>query len=219
MDIRSRLFELEDLKYKEFASKLTKTKYPFIGVRIPCLKKMAKELKGENLSFFDEKYFEEIMLEGLCIGYLKNIDSVIYKLEVFITKIDDWSVCDSCCANLKITKKNKEKMWKFITRYKNSNNEFEVRFMIVMMMDYYLENEYINEIFDIIDNISCDFYYSNMAISWLLATALAKLEKETLKYLKKAKVNDFIYNKAISKSCDSHRIGNELKEYLRKIKR
>lgn len=219
MDIRSRLFELEDLKYKEFASKLTKTKYPFIGVRIPCLKKMAKELKGESLSFFDTNYFEEIMLEGLGVGYLKDVDLVILKLEKFIPKIDDWSVCDSCCANLKITKKNKEKMWKFITKYRNSNKEFEIRFMIVMMMDYYLENEYIYEIFDIIDNISCDFYYSNMAISWLIATSLAKLEKETLDYLNRTKVNDFIYNKAISKACDSYRIGKDLKNYLRKIKR
>ena len=219
MDIISRLFELEDLKYKEFASSLTKTRYPFIGVRIPYLKKIAKELKDENLSFFDAKYFEEIMLEGLIIGYIKDIDEVVSKLRCFVSKIDNWSACDSCCANLKITKNNKEKMWEYIKEYKDSNKEFEVRFMIVMMLNYYLEKEYIAEVFSIIDSISCDFYYSNMAISWLLATSLVKLEKETLDYLKSTKVSDFIYNKAISKACDSYKISNELKRYLKKIKR
>lgn len=219
MNVRKALFELEDLKYKEFSSKLTKTKYPIIGVRIPYIKKMAKEMKDESLSFFDTKYFEEVMLEGLVIGYCKDIDLVISKLSSFINKIDDWSVCDSCCANLKITKKNKEKMWTFITNYKGCNDEFKVRFMIVMMMDYYLEDNYISKIFDIIDNISCDFYYSNMAISWLLATALAKKERETLKYLENAKINDFVFNKTISKACESYRIRDDLKEYLRKIKR
>lgn len=219
MDIRERLLELEDEPYKKFSAKLTKTKYPLIGIRIPLLKKIAKELKDENLCFDKAIYFEEVMLEGLLIGHYNNINIVIEKLKVFINKIDDWSVCDSCCANLKITKKHKEKMWKFITSFKDSNREFEVRFMIVMMMGYYLEEEYISDIFKIIDNIKCDLYYANMAISWLLATSLVKLEMKTLEYLYNCNLSNFIFNKTISKACESYRVKDELKKKLKKMKK
>jgi len=219
MDLKEKLFSLQDLEYKKFSSKLTKTNYPLIGVRIPILKKIAKEVKHGNVSFSNSIYFEEIMVEGLLIGYLKDIELVMEKLQFFICKIDDWSVCDSFCANLKITKKYKEKMWNFITNYKHSNKEFEVRFMLVMMMDYYLEKNYIDKIFDVLDNIKCDFYYVNMAVAWLLATALVKCEEETINYLKKCNLSKFIFNKTISKACESYRISNELKEELRKMKR
>ena len=219
MNLKDRLFELEDKEYKKFSSSLTKTRYPMIGVRIPLLKKLAKEIKDENLSFDNAIYFEEIMVEGLLVGYLKDIDLVINKLKNFVCKIDDWSICDSVCANLKITSKNKEKMWRFITSYVTSNNEFEIRFIIVMMMNYYLEENYIASVFHILDNIKCDFYYTNMAIAWLLATSLVKLEKQTLEYLKNNNLNDFVINKTISKVNDSYRVSEELKELLKKMKR
>ena len=110
-------------------------------------------------------------------------------------------------------------MWDFITSYKTSNNEFEIRFMIVMMMDYYLEEKYINNIFNILDNIKCDFYYVNMAIAWLLSTSLVKNEKETLEYLNNNNLSDFVINKTISKANDSYRVNKELKETLKKMKR
>lgn len=220
MNLRKELFDLQDLNYKEFASKLTRTRYPIIGVRIPFLKKIAKEIKGREISFnYNDRYFEEVMIEGILIGYLNDVDLVINKLDSFISLIDDWSVCDSVCANLKITKKNKEKMWEFITKFINSDKEFEVRFMVVMMMDYYLEDEYIEKIFNILDNIKIDFYYSNMAVSWLLATSVVKCEKKTIEYLRDCTLSDFVYNKAISKACESYRVSDELKQILKKMKR
>lgn len=223
MCIREELLRLKDDEYKEFISKLTRTKYSIIGVRIPLIKKLAKDIsKGSCLRCFcseNNPYFEEIMLEGLMIGYLKDINEVLYKLEIFVNKIDDWSVCDSACSNLKIACKNKEVMWNFITRYKDSNNEFKIRFMIVMMMNYFLETIYINEIFEIIDNIKCDKYYVKMAIAWLLATSIVKCEKETIEYINVCKLDKFTFNKMISKCCDSYRVSDELKCKLRGMRK
>lgn len=219
MDLKETLYELSDIEYKSFASKLTRTSYQIIGVRIPLLKKIAKQLKNNLICFDNCIYFEEIMIEGLCIGYLNDIDEVIDKLKNFILKIDNWSICDSCCANLKITKKNKEKMWKFLLSLKNSKQEFILRFMIVMMMGYYIEEEYIKEIFKVLDSIDCEFYYTNMAMSWLLTTSLVKCEEETLMYIEQCKLSDFVFNKFISKACDSYKVNSELKSFLRKIKR
>lgn len=219
MNVREELFCLKDDKYKEFSEKLIKTKYPLIGVRIPTLKRIAKKINKEDLLFSGDCYFEEIMIEGLKIGYLTDIVEIIEKLKNFVCKIDDWSVCDSCCANLKIVNKRKKEMWDFITSFKNSDKEFEVRFMVVMMMQYYLCDEYIDEVFEIINNNRCDLYYANMAISWLICESLVKYEEKTINYLNECNLNDFVFNKAISKACESYRVSNELKEVLRKMKR
>lgn len=219
MNIREELFCLKDEKYKEFSEKLTKTKYPLIGVRMPTLKRIAKKINKEDLLFSGDCYFEEIMIEGLKIGYLTDIVEIIEKLKNFVCKIDDWSVCDSCCANLKIVNKRKKEMWNFITKFKNSDKEFEVRFMVVMMMQYYLCDEYIDEVFEIIDNNRCGLYYANMAISWLICESLVKCEEKTINYLNECNLNDFVFNKAISKACESYRVSNELKGVLRKMKR
>ena len=110
-------------------------------------------------------------------------------------------------------------MWKFITKYKDSDKEFEVRFMVVMMMDYFLETVYINEIFNIIDNIKCDKYYVKMAIAWLLSTCIVEMEKETIEYMGRCNLDDFTFNKMISKCCDSYRVSDELKCELRGMKK
>ena len=223
MNIREELLKLKDEKYKEFTSKLTKTNYPIIGVRVPLIKKLAKEISKEDYcGYFDSlknPFFEEVMIDGLLIGYLKDINEVVNKLEKFIEKIDDWSICDSVCANLKITNKNKDVMWDFISNYKNSCKEFEVRFMLVMMMDYYLDNKYIKDIFCIIDNLKCDAYYVKMAVAWLLATSFVKCEEETLEYIKRCNLDKFTFNKMISKCIESYRIHDDLKLLLKKMKK
>ena len=88
MNIREELFKLKDEQYKEFLSKLTKSKYPIIGVKVPLIKKLAKGIGVKEESFFSEAiYLEEIMLEGLLIGYLKDIDKVLKELDFFVNKI------------------------------------------------------------------------------------------------------------------------------------
>lgn len=221
MDIREELFKLEGLKYKEFNSKLTKTSYPIIGIRVPVLRNFAKrEIRDINYVSSDNPYFEEVMLEGMNIGFCKNIDMFIERVDNFVSKIDDWSICDVFCAGVKnIVYKNKDRVWGYIIKYASSNEEFETRFMIIMMMDYFLEEKYLHDVFNIIDNVRCDKYYCEMAIAWLVATSLAKFEKETLEYLRNSHISKFAYNKAISKACESYRISDELKIKLRKMKR
>lgn len=221
MNIRKELFKLQDIKYKDFQSSLTKTRYPIIGIRIPELRNFAKK-ETKNISYIScsNPYFEEVMLEGMNISFCKDIELFIKRIDEFIPKIDDWSVCDIFCSGVKnIVSKNKDRIWDYIVKYASSNEEFENRFMIIMMMDYYLEEKYLNKVFDVIDNIKCDKYYCEMAIAWLIATSLAKFEKETLEYMHNSSISKFSYNKAISKACESYRINDELKIKLKKMKR
>lgn len=221
MNVREKLFKLQDIKYKEFNSKLTKTKYPIIGIRIPILRDFAKrETKNINYISSSNPYFEEVMLEGMNISFCKDIQLFIARVNDFIPKIDDWSVCDICCASLrKIVNKNKERVWECIIKYKDSEEEFETRFMIIMMMDYFLEEKYLNDIFYIIDNLKCNKYYCEMAVAWLLATSLAKFENETLEYMQRSHISKFAFNKAISKACESYRVSVEIKNRIKMMKR
>lgn len=222
--IRERLFEKQDLKYKEFHSNLCPNVDKIIGVRIPELRIMAKEIASQNyVQFFEQvedEYYEELVLQGLVIGYAKmSINETFEYLKIFVPKINSWAVCDTTCSNLKITKKYMKEMWEFLEQYINSKNEYEIRFALVMYLNYYLTDEYIDEILQKVDKIISKEYYVQMAIAWLISFAYIKQKEKTGKYLLKNNLDKFTQNKSIQKICESYRVNNEDKEKLRKLKR
>ena len=221
--IKEDLKKLADIDFKKFQEKLCPNIDNILGVKIPNIRKYAKELIkkysiNEIIENIDNEFYEEIMLEGIIISYEKDICTSIKYIERFIPKINNWAVCDTFCASLKIAKKSKEKMWELITKYVKSKKEFEIRFGIVMVIDYYLEESYIEEIFNILDEIETEDYYAEMAISWLISILLIKYYDKTVNYLKNAKLNNFIYNKALQKGIESYRIDKEKKNRLRQMK-
>ncbi len=226
-EIRKKIIELSDEKYKKFHSSLCPNTDNIIGVRVPVLRKFAKELLKEiNWQEYLEKawdeYYEEVMLQGMIIGLAsknKNINEIIKYIDNFVPKIDNWAVCDTFCAGLKITDKNLEYMWKYIQKYIKSEKEFELRFAIVMMLDYYINEEYIDEVIKILDNIKNKEYYVQMAIAWTISVAFVKFEDRTMKYLNNNSLDDFTYNKSIQKIIESYRVNEKTKEKLKKMKR
>jgi len=123
------------------------------------------------------------------------------------------------CAGLKITKKHKEQMWKLIQKYLHTDQEFQIRFSIVMILDFYIEKEYLQKDFQIFDRILSTDYYVQMAVAWAISICFIKFYDETLIYLKTAKLDNFTYNKALQKAIESYRITTEQKEVLKKMKR
>lgn len=223
-DIRKVLFELQDKKYKEFHSGLCPNNDNIIGVRIPELRKLAKEISKDDWRKFlgenKNEYYEETMLEGFVIGYAKmEIEERFKLLTAFIPKIDNWAVCDCSCSTFKFIQKNRKEMWEFIKTYLNSSKEFELRFAIIIILDYYLTDEYIDEVFKIFDMVKKEDYYVKMAVAWTLQVAYVRYKERTIKYLENNKLDDFTYNKAIQKMIESYRISKEEKERLRKMKR
>ena len=94
------------------------------------------------------------MLRGLVIGDVKaDIEEVIGYIEDFVPQINNWGVCDSFCANLKITLKNKDRMLEVINHYLKSDREFELRFAIVMLLDFYIDKEYLSYLFNVFNSI------------------------------------------------------------------
>ena len=222
--IQEKLFEYQDLGYREFNSKLIPNidKETMIGVRIPDIRKIEKSLsteeKGEFLLKLPHKYFEENMLHGIIISNMKDYNKVITNLEKFLPYVDNWAVCDSISP--KIFKKNREKVITNVLSWIKSNHTYVSRFGIGMIMQLYLENEYFKKSYlDIIAEIKTEDYYINMMRAWTFQVALVKQWKEAIVYIEKGLLDEFTHNKTISKSCDSYKIEKEKKEYLKTLRR
>lgn len=196
-----------------------------LGVRLPVLRKIAKQIAKENWREFlnqnDGIYFEEIMLRGMVIGYIKDISvhEVMKHIQTFVPKINNWSVCDSFCSGRKITKQNQKQFWPMITTYLSSEQEFEVRFAIVMLLTYYVDNQYVTDVLRELDQIQYSGYYVRMAIAWAISVCYVSYPNLTLKHLEQSQLDTFTYNKALRKISESMKSDVKTKELMRQMKR
>lgn len=217
------LYESKDEEYKKFNDKTLNANIETIGVRTPVIKKIATEIsRGDYEQFLSNvkyDYYEQVLVAGLVISNLKDIDIVLSKLDVFIDKIDNWAVCDMVIANCKIIRKHLDKVFKFVCKNISSTNPWRVRVCFVILLDYFVTKDYINDIFTFVENDKNDFYYVMMAKAWLISECYVKFPLQTFKYLKKSKLDKVTYNKAISKICDSYRVSKEDKIILKSMKK
>ena len=223
-EIRKELINLADEKYRNFHSNLCPGVENILGVKLPILRKIAKNLSKEDYNDFlsneDTKYYEEIMIEGLTIGYLKIDNESRFKyIKNFIPKINNWAVCDSFCNNLKFTKKNINEVWDFILPYTTSENEFDIRFAVVMMLNFYMIEDYIDKVLNILNNIHHDGYYVKMSVAWAVSFAYIHFPEKTLVFLKNNNLDNFTYNKSLQKIIESNRVSKEDKDLMRSMKK
>jgi 3-methyladenine DNA glycosylase AlkD len=216
------LFSIKDETYSNFTFKLLKNdQIKIIGIRIPILKKMAKMISKTNYLEFiklnKHEYLEEILLHGLVITYLNDFLEAITLFNKYIKYIDNWSSCDTVVANFKLFKKNLNAGFIYINKYLNNKNPWINRVGIVLLLDYYINDLYINEILNICDNITSDNYYVKMANAWLISMCLVKYYDKTYNFLLNNNLDNFTYNKTIQKALESYRIKS--KDELRKLKR
>ena len=211
-------------KYSEFNSKLIpNTKNIILGIRIPILRDLAKKIYKTNyidfLNIVNNKYMEEVLLEGFVIGLIKEECIADNYIKRFISKVDNWCVCDTFCSSLKIVRKHQEKYFDYFTTKINFNEPLQIRVGLVILNAHYINEEYIKRIFNYVNKINSKDYYVEMGIAWLISTCYIKFRNETLEFLYNNNLNDFTYNKAIQKIIESNRISKDEKEVLRKLKR
>lgn len=221
--ITNKLLSMQDIKYRDFNAKLIPNidVDRIIGVRMPDIRALAKEIKDEEYidSFLDElphKYQEENILHGIILSYYKDIDLLLKKLDIFLTYADNWAVTD--IISPKVFKKYPDKVYKYILKWINSNEEYKIRFGIVSLLQFYLEDNYNKKILMDVKKIKYDSYYVKMAISWFYSFALIKQYDDTVKLFESKKLDKWIHNKSIQKAIESYRINDEKKNYLRSLK-
>ncbi|HVI39136.1 MAG TPA: DNA alkylation repair protein [Anaerovoracaceae bacterium] len=222
--IRERIFDRAEEEYKKFQSKLIPGEDRLLGVRLPYLKELAKEIAKEDwreyLNNAQDEYYEEIMLQGLVIGYAKaEPQEILHYTAQFIPKITNWGVCDSFCTGLKLAKKHPQLVWDFIQPYLKSGKEFEIRFAVIMMLAHFIADEFIDQVITNLDKVHHDGYYVKMGVAWAISVCFVKYPDKTMAYLKNSNLDNFTFNKSLQKILESYRVDQEAKVIIRSMKR
>ncbi len=221
--IQSRLFALQDLKYKEFQCKLMPTVAPeqVIGVRTPELRKLAKELSkepetAEFLSTLPHQYYDENNLHGFLVEQIKDYNAVVAAIDAFLPYVDNWATCD--LMSPKVFKKHRPELLKEIQRWMASERTYTIRFGIGMLMAHFLDEDFAPDHLVWVAGVHSEEYYVNMMIAWYFATALAKQWDAVIPYIEQHRLDKWAHNKAIQKAVESYRITDEQKDYLRTLR-
>ena len=219
--VRKELMSIAERDYKEFSASLIPGVKNMLGIRIPILRNMVKNLAKEDwkgcMEWKDTLYFEETMLQGLILGYAKApADEILPYTKDFIPKINNWSINDTFCSNFKIAKKEPQKVWEFLMAYKDSKKEYELRVVAVMLLFHFLRDEYIDEVLEILAELEIVGYYTSMAVAWAYATAWAKYPDKTKFFMVEHPIDSDTYRRTLRKCLESYRISEEDKQWIRR---
>lgn len=215
----------QEEKYKIFTSKLLPPSIDLLGVRIPIIRQYAKYLIKENLadkylatSLENLKYQEELFLYAILLANkLKTSETKIDDIKKFVPYINSWAVCDIFCSELKEIKKDTQKYLNTFSSYAKTTEEYEIRFFYVLSLNYFIKEENLAQLFELIKEQKYVGYYDKMAVAWFLSITYIKLPDATKKFLFSTPLDTFVFNKTISKICDSYQVKKEAKIQLRKL--
>ncbi|MBR3816768.1 MAG: DNA alkylation repair protein [Clostridia bacterium] len=223
-EIENKLFSFQDISYRDFHAKLmpTVSKENIIGVRVPLLRKYAKQISDTELAenfmkALPHSYYEENNLHAFLIALIKDYDICMQELEAFLPYIDNWATCDGISP--KALKKEPERLLLKIKEWLKSDRTYTVRFGIKCLMDFYLDESFSEEILKLVADIKSDEYYINMCSAWFFATAVAKQPESTIPYLTENRLSVWVHNKTIQKAIESYRISDDVKMKLRALRR
>ena len=225
MDLFAILSSMADEKYRLFSCKLLPdaVRKTVIGVRLPRLRTLAKNMVKNGayaivLNSSIGSTMEEKMVYGMLIGYAPLTDEQKFEyLLKFVPKIDCWSVCDCVCVSLKF--KDKKKLWAFLLKnYAKSTAEFELRFVLVMALNHFLEEKYLEDVLRLVANISSSAYYVVMAQAWLLSMLYVKFPQSVLDFLTSHNVSTIVYAKTLQKILESRQISQIQREEIKNLR-
>ena len=223
VEIQKYLLSQADQKYRDFTLSLIPNvdEKTFIGVRLPVLKKYAKELdnktREEFLKDLPHQYHEENILHAFILSNIKGYDEFVKCVDAFLPYVSNWSVCDTLCN--KNLNKYKDKLIKEVYKWLKSDELYRVRYAVKCLMNYYLGDDFKPEHIERVREVKLDDYYVRMMIAWYLATGLAKNYDDFVKVIEENRFDDFTHNKAIQKAVESYRVSDEHKAYLKSLKR
>lgn len=223
-DIKDFIKYLESLQNKEkilWTKNIFQTNMNCLAIKTNIIRTISKEIsQGNYLSFLDHMdftYYEVALTSCFLISKIKDFDSMKYYLDKYISKVDNWALCDSLSLNIK----GKEDLFLNLTHeYLKSDKPFIRREGLHILFKFIPYDKYIDDIFRVTDSLKLETdYYVNMMNAWLLCELFIKRRSETLKYLKNNNLNNFTINKMISKCCDSYRVSKSDKELLLQYKK
>lgn len=220
--IKAYLLAQQDLKYRDFTLPLLPNidEKTFIGVRLPIIKKYAKELDEKSrIEFMNElphQYHEENILHAFILSNIKDCDEFINYVNIFLPYVTNWSTSDTICN--KYLNKYKPQLIEEIYKWLKSDEIYRVRYAVKCLMNYYLNEDFKEEHLEKVQEVKLEDYYVRMMIAWYLATGLAKNYEQFIKAIEERRFDAFTHNKAIQKAVESYRVSDEHKAYLKTLK-
>ncbi|MGD9886878.1 MAG: DNA alkylation repair protein [Bacilli bacterium] len=209
--------ENEPMKFNNYQRK------PLYGISIPNLKKFVKNLPYEKIEDLirsnDLSCYELEIIQTALIGRIKNIDQAILLFDNFAGKAKEWSVVDSLCQEFKISRKHLNKVWELVIKYSLYDEEFYQRISGVLILSYFLVDEYIDQSIEVLSKLCNQGYYTKMAVAWAFATIFAKYPEKGQIYLEQNRLDSWTHNKTIQKAIESFRVNDDLKVKLRSLRR
>ena len=249
---------LTDARYREGHLRVVNAlpKRRVLGLHSPEIKQIAKSLsrEGSEVVMPDGTHriyangaeviraFEAVPSKSLCYeetviwGYLINLekcslDERLAMLGRYVPVLDNWAVCDSYCGHAKwMARADKAALWAFLQPWFCSEHEFEVRFAVVVAMCYFLNEEWLDKVFERINSLDfgrikskyktvkgkpkvaqqgtvqgAEPYYVRMGVAWLLATALAKFPDATRAVARSSNLPEDVVKLYIRKARESFR--------------
>ena len=222
--MRKKLEAMAEEKYRQFAVSLLPAGTKMLGVRLPKLRELAKQMAKQGKSDWGAPcgaLMEEKMLEGMIIGYADlSFEERCERLRRFVPKIDNWSVCDSVCVSLRSwVEQDKAAVWKMLEFFLSRKEPYQLRFAVVMMLDFFVDEEYLSRVLARLDAVKHSDYYVKMAVAWAVSVCFAKYPAETMRYLQNCSLDNDTFNKALQKIVESYRVAPELKAKIKTMKR
>lgn len=215
------LKSIEDIKYREFTRKLTPGDFDIIGVRIPTLRKIAKSISnGDYRTFLKTDHrdiYELKMIRGFVIGNIKDIEEYREAFHAFVPLVDNWAVCDTFIAGSKIIIKDRPYFFAICQTLLSDRDEFKNRISFVILLTYFVNEEYIEKVLELIKGYRSECYYANMALAWVLSVIYVKFPTKAKTVLKENSFDEKVMNYTIRKIKDSYRVSREDKEWLKNV--
>ncbi len=214
--INRKLSALAESDYKAFSEKLIATQYEIVGIRMPALKLLAKEIASSPdvetyLQHAEFTTYEHILLYGLVLGQLKKmpLETIFGYLDPLILKFDNWAHVDTIISALKIFQKHPDEVLNHFLPLKRHEGEFTKRVFVIVLMDYFINETHIDQALKHLSEVPQGQYYVDMGIAWAISVGLTKFYDKTLPFITQKTFSKFVHNKSIQKARESFRISPE----------
>ena len=222
--IRQKLFAMQDESYRAFQCRLMPTVPPerVIGVRIPALRALARELAGtpEGEAFLGRlphAYYEEDNLHGFLLERIRDYDAALAGVEAFLPYMDNWATCDT--TSPKVFARHTDRLLEPVRRWIASDKTYPIRYGLGMLMRYYLDEGFRPEYLEWAGSVTSEEYYVRMMVAWFFATALAKQPDAAWPWVAEARLSPWVRAKAVQKALESRRITPQQKQELRALRK
>lgn len=211
-----------DRSYREFNSRLIPGVENVLGIRIPVLRNIVKEMSKEEREVFlnslPHRWHEENIMHMIIITEEKDFDKAKEMLLNFLPYVDNWQVSDVGIPKSFKSTKNRESLLEFVKNLISKEGTYFKRYGIFILMKLFLDDFYSSEVLELVAEIDSEEYYVNMMRAWFFQEAMVKRYADAIKYLEDKKLDRFTHLKSISKCVDSRKIDEKTKLYLKTLR-